>query len=124
MPKFKPTDKVLDLKTYANDTRMVSFKVVSGNTSDDPSQVIEIPIAIAYRLYHLGRAYDFQVVKHTHPDSRNRIDFVFLPSLIGELRKIYDIVNDPVTRHYLDQLIPALEAKRQDTKSALLIAAD
>ena len=121
MTKVKPIEKILDANSYVND-RKVIFRIANPEqVPDDPTNSIQISLAIAYRLYHLGRAYDLQTIKLIHPGAMTRIEYVHLPSLTIELEQIFDIVNDPVARHHLQLLLPLLKSKRQNAKSALLV---
>jgi len=105
----KPLNKVLNLETYSNQDR-VKFILERGNGSIEPvSDAVEIPISIVHRLYHLGRAFDAQAVKLIDPTASFRLDFFKLQSLISELELVTEIVNDPVTRHYLRKLLPELK---------------
>ncbi|MCP5347251.1 MAG: hypothetical protein R3F41_17020 [Gammaproteobacteria bacterium] len=109
MAMTKPLSKVLDLETYTNQDR-VRFIVESGNGDVEPiSDAVEIPISIVHRLYHLGRAFDAQVVKLIDPTASFRLDFFKLQSLVSELELVLKIVNDPVTQHYLGMLLPELK---------------
>ena len=121
MPKVKAINKVLELESYAND-RQVTFRILGSDSQPgDADNSVNIPTGIAYRLYHLGRAYDFQTIKLMHPSARTRIDYVRLPLLTSELEHIAAIVNDPVVQHYLELLLPLLRSSRHDTKTALLV---
>ena len=62
MPPVKPIDSILDIGSYAGD-RKVAFRLVGGGRlSGALAATVEIPLPIVYRLYHLGRAYDFQTI--------------------------------------------------------------
>lgn len=121
MPKVKPIDKILDINSYANDRKVIFRIVGSDQEPSDANDSVEVPISIVYRLFHLGRAYDFQAIKLIQPGGMTRIEYVHLPLLTLEFEQIFHIVNDPVAQHYLRQLLPLLKSKRHDTKTALLV---
>jgi hypothetical protein len=121
MPKVKPIEKILDIDSYRND-RKVIFRIVGPDQQPrDANDSVEVPISIVYRLFHLGRAYDFQTIKLIQPGGMTRIDYLHLPLLTLEFEQIFHLVNDPVARHYLQTLLPLLKSKRHDTKTALVV---
>jgi hypothetical protein len=122
MPKVKPIDQILDINAYAHETK-VTFRMVRTEQTqhNDQSYGVEVPISIVYRLFHLGRAYDFQTVKFLSPSALTRVEYVHLSTLALEFERIFEIVNDPVARHYLQLLLDLLKNNRQNTKTALLI---
>jgi hypothetical protein len=122
MPQVKPIDSILAVESYANDKKVLFRITTPDRTTDPANDTVEVPISIVYRLFHLGRAYDFPTIKQIHPGGTARIDYVHLPLLTVELEHIYSIVNDPVAHHYLGLLIPLLKSRRHDTKSSLLVA--
>ena len=122
MPKVKPIDQILDITAYAHETK-VTFRMTRTDQTQDNAQTggIEVPISIVYRLFHLGRAYDFQTIKFLSPTALTRVEYVHLPTLALEFERIFEIVNDPVARHYLQLLLGLLKNNRENTKTALLM---
>ena len=120
MPKFKPTSGVLDLANYSND-RPIVFSFAGSSASSKSNDAVSMPISIAYRIFHLGRAYDFQSVKLMYPSGTARLDFAQREHLISELSQVRRLVNDPVVEYYLAQLLPYLEGRRKETGAALFI---
>lgn len=121
-PRTKPIEKILDIETYSRD-RKILFRF-SGNRElhKGNAEGVEVPITVVYRLFHLGRAYDFQAVKFLQPQGSLLIEYVWLQLLVLELETIAKIVNDPVVQHYLGALLPFIKANRSDTKSGLLVS--
>jgi hypothetical protein len=107
MPRIKPSSKVLELETYSSDRPMI-FSFAGPKATPDSNDAVCVPISIAFRLYHLGRAYDFQSIKLIHPSGVARLDFSQRELVISELSKIRVLVNDPVVEHYLGMLLPYL----------------
>jgi hypothetical protein len=98
-PRTKPLNRILELDTYT-ETRKVLFKSAPIREIDN-DEGIEIPVAIVYRMYYLGRAYDFQSIKLIEPKGKVFIPYVDSQLLIAELEKLSGIVKDPVVEHYL-----------------------
>jgi hypothetical protein len=121
-PRTKPIEKILDIETYSRDRKILFRFSGTREPRKDIAEGVEVPIAIVYRLFHLGRAYDFQAVKFFQPQGSSLIDYVRLQLLVLELETIAKIVNDPVVQHYLGVLLPFIKANRTDTKSGLLMS--
>jgi len=109
MPNIKPLNDALSLQTYAEQSR-VKFRLVPESAPlQSGTPEVEVPVAIVYRLHHLGRAYDGQAVKLLLPQGSFQIGFVQLQRLISELDLVAQVVTaDPVSQHYLAQLLPLL----------------
>jgi hypothetical protein len=118
MSHIRPINKILDLSTYAGDPP-VDFRLVGGD--DHELSRVQIPVSVVYRLYHLGRAFDFQAVKLMHPGSMTRLEYPQLQLLITELEQVASIVHDPVSQHYLASLLPTLRERRTTTACALIV---
>ena len=122
MARTKPLSQVLNLDTYEGDLK-VELRLVA-DTDEEQAEApdpVEIPRSIVRRLHHLGRAFDGQAVKYLKPQGKVRVDFIWLQRLIGELELVRETTTDPVSLHYLSQLIPMLTASRTIKNSALLI---
>jgi hypothetical protein len=112
----RPLDKKLELATYAHDKTIAYM----GRGGDDPP-TIHIPVPIAFRLYHLGRAYDLARIVGLHPTGSLLVDYVNSQTLLMELELLDSIVDDPVLHHYVDELLRLLIYVRQDTKRSILV---
>jgi hypothetical protein len=111
------------LDTYKNDRR-VAFQLVNvGSGEPARPQKIEIPLAIVYRLYFLGRAFDGQAVKNLQPDGKVAITYNQIQQIIGELELVSKAVSDPVSLHYIEQLIPFLKYTVPFPNATLLVEA-
>ena len=119
LPRTKPLNQILDLDTYS-ETRKIFFKGQPVSEVDN-DEGIEIPVAIVYRMYYLGRAYDFQAIKLIKPQGKILIPYVDSQRLIAELERLPGIVNDPIIEHYLNMFLPYLRSKREYTKSGILV---
>jgi hypothetical protein len=121
MPQVKPINRILDIDAYKNDRKIIFQVNDSLQPQEGANNMVEIPISIAFRIYYLGRAYDFQTIKLIYPSGRSRINYIHLPLLTLELEQIFEIVNDPIVRCYLGFLLPLLKNIRTNTKSELII---
>ncbi len=122
LPRTKPFEKLLTLEAYKS-TRKVLFKSTAQAEASN-NQGVEIPIAIVYRLYYIGRAYDFQAIKLLQPKGKTMIPYIESQRLISELEMLYEIVKDPVVEHYLKILLPYIESKREYTNGGILVSED
>lgn len=113
----RPVSKKLELATYAHD-KTVTFKVPG---SGDDALLVQVPLPIMYRLYHLGRAYDLGRIAGLHPTGNVAIDFINSQALGLELDLLASFVHDPVLHHYLDQLEKLIEYVRVDTKRRIIV---
>ena len=123
MPYIQPLSKALALETYA-DQKTVKFRLLGSRPTERaaPSEVL-IPVAIVYRLYYLGRAFDGQVIKLIEPHGATQIDYVRLQTFISELELVAKAVSDPVSLHYLNLLLPLLIKSRGNTECCLNVVA-
>lgn len=116
--KMRALHQKLDLATYLQD-RVVRFKL---STSVDPSdQGVSIPIPIMYRFYHIGRAYDLHQLKNFTPTGVTAVDFISMKLLVAEIEALKELINDPVLKHYGDQLVDYITGISVDTKSRLIV---
>jgi hypothetical protein len=119
--KMRELSRKLDLATYAKDTT-VRFKWASIDLAAGlADSQVRVPLPIAYRLYHLGRAYDLHQLKNLHPDRSTDLSFIEVQLLILELKQVVSIVADPVIAHYAQVLIPYLARQRSETKDRLVM---
>ncbi len=79
-----------------------------------------IPVPILYRMYHLGRAYDFQTMKLLRPDGKKVLDWHNLQQLLAEVECLSDVIIDPVVKHYSNLLIACLKETKNKTSSGLV----
>jgi hypothetical protein len=117
----KPLRDVLDLESYASQPKC-AISVVQRRPADRtlPWRV-ELPVGIVWRIHHLARAFECPTLSHVEA-SMIRFDYYQLTRLIGELELIGSAIRDPVTEHYLQQLLPVLIGARPDTGCAITIA--
>jgi hypothetical protein len=101
----------------------VKFSVdIPSDTGPASRDEVAVPIAIVYRLHHLGRAFDGQAVKHLLPEGMFRIGFIDTQRLISELELVSTAVSDPVSQHYLAKLLPLLRTTAGYPSSAVKVA--
>lgn len=116
--KMRALHQKLDLATYSQD-RVIRFKL---STSADPSdQGIAVPIPIMYRFYHIGRAYDLHQLKNFIPNGVTAVDFISMKLLVEEIKALKELIDDPVLKHYGDQLVDYITGISEDTKSRLIV---
>jgi hypothetical protein len=120
LPRTVARSKVFDFNQY-DTTKKVLFKLTV-KTEDSNSNGIEIPIAIVYRMYFIGRAYDFQAIKLIQPQGKVLITFVNAQLLISELEMLTGIVKDPVLEKYLDILLPYLRSGREFKDCSIVVS--
>jgi hypothetical protein len=118
MPQTKPLSTALELQTYLGE-RTVAFTLVGTPTDVEMPTTVHVPISIAFRLHYLGRAFDGQVVKLIKPAGMTRVDYIQLQRLIEELELVAETTKDPVSQHYLSQLLPLLSISRKYPTSSL-----
>jgi hypothetical protein len=115
--------KKLELATYAND-KLFTFRLASKSlSSEQPENIVSVPVPIMYRFYHVGRAYDLHQLKNLQPTGSSSIDFVSIQLLVQELEQVMELIDDPVLHHYSNLLLPYLKAARTDTKDRLILNA-
>ena len=73
-----------------------------------PSDEIGVPVAICYRIFHLGSAYDGQIVKYLQPSGSVSIPYLEIQRLVSELEVVEKVTTDPVAQHYLAPLLRLL----------------
>lgn len=120
MPKVKATDSLFSLRAYAN-AKTTTLQVVDNSERSFLSARIEIPVAIMYRLYHLGRAYDLQHLKLFRPNGQLILDFIQSQQVCSHLEFLNGFLIDPVVQHYTKPLVIALQGARAKSRSALII---
>ena len=120
MSKVKARSKVLDVATYENGL-VSNLQLVDNATRKKLCEEIKIPLAIMFRLYHLGRAYDFQSLKLFRPDGSNILDYSTIQNLCAELELLRNIVTDPVIEHYTNVLIPAIQDTKSKPRASLIL---
>lgn len=117
--KMRALHQKLDLATYSHD-RVIRFKL---STSAEPGdQGISIPIPIMYRFYHIGRAYDLHQLKNFIPTGISAVDFISMKLLAAEIEALRELIDDPVLKHYGDQLVDYITGISVDTKSRLIVS--
>lgn len=75
-----------------------------------------------YRFYHIGRAYDLHQLKNFNPTGASAVDFISMKLLVAELEALRELINDPVLKHYGEQLTDYIGGSSVDTKSRLTIS--
>jgi hypothetical protein len=122
MPNVKPLNDALKIETYSLQ-KCVKFSVdIPSHAGTTPHDEVAVPVAIVYRLHHLGRAFDGQAVKHLLPQGMFRIGFIDTQRLISELELVSTVVSDPVSLHYLAKLLPLLRSTSGHPSSAVKVA--
>ena len=116
----KSLAKIFDLRHYALSKR-VMFNIGELGTEVSDSDALQIPIGIVYRLYFLGRAYNFSAIKLVEPQGRSYLGYNTCQQLIVELEQLQSMVSDPVAEHYVKKLINFLINNRVDTEKGLLV---
>lgn len=113
--------KKLELGTYAHD-KVVTFRLASRvNELGNANSYVAVPVPVMFRYYHLGRAYDLHQLKNLHPAEAHSIDFISIQLLVQELEQVSELIDDPVLRHYGNQLVSYLTAARGATKDNLTV---
>ena len=120
MPKVKATNNLFKLEAYAN-AKTTTLQLVDNAERKFLSEKIEIPVAIMYRLYHLGRAYDLQHMKLLRPDGQLILDYIQSQQICSHLEFLNGFLKDPVVQHYANPLITALQEAKTKSRSALII---
>lgn len=82
------------------------FKVFNGSDF----QIIDMPTAIAHRLYRLGQAYGFRQMRYFESDVRIVVGTVEIPEFIRDLGSLRALVNDEVLHKFIRLILDALEA--------------
>ena len=120
LPRTVPLSKIFELSQFET-AKKVNFQLTEKN--NDISGGIEIPIAIIYRMYFIGRAYDFQAIKQIQPQGKVLITYINAQRLIAELEMLHSIVKDPILEKYLDTLLPYLY-KTRDFKDCSIVVSE
>jgi hypothetical protein len=81
---------------------------------------VNIPLQILYRLHYIGRAYDFQTMKHLKPNGNQILDWTHMTQLKGEIQHLLEAIRDPVIIHYVEPLMSNLELATSRPKSHLV----
>ncbi len=120
-PRIKPRASAFDIDAYPL-SHALWFRIVA--PKDAPliaAQEVGIPVSICYRLHHLGRAYDGQVVKHLHPQGSVEVSYLDFQLLISELEIVQRASKDPVVEHYLNPLLALFRASSANPRCVLKI---
>ena len=121
MPKIKAWKNRLSLSSYEQ-SPLSTLQVIDSKNRELIGDSISIPVPIMYRMYHLGRAYDFQTMKLLIPDGKKILDWHNLQQLITEIECLSDVVIDPVISHYSSQLLAPLKETITRTNCGLVYA--
>jgi hypothetical protein len=81
------------------------FRVHGGSQSIE----IQVPTELMYRLYRLGQAYGMRQLRYLESGVRVVIGSVDVPSLVGDLHRLRQLLNDPELDPVVSRLIDALE---------------
>ena len=119
MPKIKAWKNRLTLSSY-EDSPLSTLQVIDNKTRELVGDPISIPVPIMYRMYHLGRAYDFQTMKILIPDGKKMLDWHNLQQLKTEIENLSEVVIDPVITHYTSQLLVPLSETVSKTSCGLV----
>ncbi len=119
MTKFKAWKNRLSLSAYEQ-SPLSTIQIVDNKNRELIGEAISIPVPIMYRLYHLGRAYDFQTMKLLIPDGKKILDWHNLQQLIAEIECLSDVVIDPVINHYSSLLLAPLKETIKKTDCGLV----
>ena len=119
MPKIKAWKNRLTLSSY-EDSPLSTLQVIDNKTRELVGDPISIPVPIMYRMYHLGRAYDFQTMKILIPDGTKMLDWHNLQQLKTEIENLSEVVIDPVITHYTSQLLVPLSETVSKTSCGLV----
>ncbi|MFC4859684.1 hypothetical protein ACS8MQ_00875 [Pseudomonas sp. MAHUQ-62] len=82
------------------------FRVMGG----DQPETILVPISVMYRLYRIGQAYGIRQLRYLEPSTRVIVGKAEIPSFSQDLKKVSELVNDEVLRHYVSELLAAIES--------------
>ena len=119
MSRFNAWNNMLELSKYEKaDKTLIQF--VDNTQREKIGEPIEIPIPIMYRLYHLGRAYDFQTMKLLRPNSEMVLDRINILELYAEINFLEQVIKDPIITHFIDVLMPILKSVK-DIKGAGMV---
>jgi hypothetical protein len=116
----KSLAKIFDLRHYAL-TKRVMFNIGELGKDVSDEDALHIPIGIVYRLYFLGRAYNFPAIKLIEPQGRSYVGYNTCQQLIVELDQMRAMISDPVAEHYVKKLINYLIRNRDETDKGLLV---
>ena len=120
LPITVARSKVFDFNRYEA-TKKVLFKLtfkIEGNDNNG----VEIPVGIVYRMYFIGRAYDFQAIKLIQPQGKVLITYVNAQLLISELEMLTNFVKDQVLEKYLNVLLPYLRSSRELKDCSIIVS--
>ena len=120
LPRTVARSKVFDFNHYEA-TKKVLFKLTV-KTEDGNNNGVEIPVGIVYRMYFIGRAYDFQAIKLIQPQGKVLITYINAQILISELEMLTGIVKDQVLEKYLDALLPYLRRGREFKDCSIVVS--
>lgn len=116
----KSLAKIFDLRHYALSKR-VMFNIGELGRDVRDEDALHVPIGIVYRLYFLGRAYNFPAVKLMEPQGRSYLGYNTCQQLILELEQLQSMISDPVAEHYVKKLVNYLIGNRDETEKGLLV---
>ncbi|GGB14883.1 hypothetical protein [Agarivorans gilvus] len=119
MPNVKAWKDKLNLETYQGSS-CSTLQVVDSQSRELLGAEVSIPVQIMYRLYHLGRAYDFHTMKLLRPDGKSILDWTHIQQLRAEIECLSDIVVDPVVAHFVSILLSRFEATNVRTACNLI----
>ena len=122
MPKVKAWNGMLDLQTYEKADKAV-IQLIDNLKREKIGDQIEIPVPIMYRLYHLGRAYDFQTMKLFRPQGKMILDWMNLQQLSSEIEFFNKVIKDPIISHFMEILTPLLNSLRETKGAGMVIVA-
>ena len=119
MPRIKAWKNRLTLSAYES-APLSTLQIIDNKSRELVGEPISIPVPIMYRMYHLGRAYDFQTMKVLMPDGKKVFDWHNLQQLKTEIENLGDVVIDPVISHYSNQLLASLNETVSRTSCGLV----
>lgn len=120
-PRIKPRARAFDLDAFPLDHALWFRIVAPKDAAPVSTNEVGVPAAICYRLHHLGRAYDGQVVKYLQPQGSYVISYMDVQLLISELEMVQKATKDPVVEHYLTPLMGLLRSSSANPKSSLQV---
>lgn len=115
---MRALSRKLDIATYEMD-KVTRFKL--DILADPQGEGISVPIPIMYRFYHLGRAYDLHQLKNFIPTGSSAVDFISMKLLAAEIEGLLAVIDDPVLKHYGDQLVQYVGGTLVNSKSRLIV---
>ena len=93
-PRHQPLSRAFELNSFKLDHALWFRLAAPPGVESLPSDEIGVPVAICYRIFHLGSAYDGQIVKYLQPSGSVSIPYLEIQRLVSELEVVEKVTTD------------------------------